>query len=63
MTLDEIKAKPMLKVGDLCKLLDVSVPTLWRARKVGKIPPPDFLIGRAARWNTAKILKEFGFTE
>jgi predicted DNA-binding transcriptional regulator AlpA len=55
-TLDEaIDALQLLTVTDVCKLLRISKPTLWRLRRSGNFPDPTTVTERIFGWRRAEI--------
>jgi predicted DNA-binding transcriptional regulator AlpA len=55
-TLDEvIDAMQLLTVTDVCKLLRISKPTLWRLRRSGNFPDPTTVTERIFGWRRAEI--------
>lgn len=56
MTLDEvIDALQLLTVTDVCKLLRISKPTLWRLRRSGDFPDPTTVTERIFGWRRWEI--------
>jgi prophage regulatory protein len=44
-----------LRIGDVCRLLRISKPTLWRLRQSSDFPPPTQLSDRAIGWSRDEI--------
>jgi predicted DNA-binding transcriptional regulator AlpA len=47
--------EPLGTIESWSLALVVSVPTIERLRRAGKIPPPDVMIGRLPRWKPSTI--------
>jgi|SRR5271157_1332229 len=47
--------EPMLHIDDLAELLSCSRRLVERMRSAGKVPKPDFHVGRCPRWKPATI--------
>jgi predicted DNA-binding transcriptional regulator AlpA len=47
--------EPLGTIESWAGALVVSVPTIERLRRAGKIPPPDVMIGRLPRWKPSTI--------
>jgi predicted DNA-binding transcriptional regulator AlpA len=55
-TFDEvIDALQLLTVTDVCKLLRISKPTLWRLRRSGNFPDPTTVTERIFGWRRREI--------
>jgi predicted DNA-binding transcriptional regulator AlpA len=55
-TFDEaLDALQLLTVTDVCKLLRISKPTLWRLRRSGNFPDPTTVTERIFGWRRAEI--------
>lgn len=55
-TFDEvIDALQLLTVTDVCKLLRISKPTLWRLRRSGDFPDPTTVTERIFGWRRGEI--------
>jgi predicted DNA-binding transcriptional regulator AlpA len=55
-TLEEaIDALQLLTVTDVCKLLRISKPTLWRLRRSGNFPDPTTVTERIFGWRRSEI--------
>jgi predicted DNA-binding transcriptional regulator AlpA len=55
-TLDEaLDALQLLTVTDVCKLLRISKPTLWRLRRSGNFPDPTTVTERIFGWRRSEI--------
>jgi predicted DNA-binding transcriptional regulator AlpA len=55
-TLDEtIDARQLLTVTDVCKLLRISKPTLWRIRRAGNFPDPTTVTERIFGWRRSEV--------
>jgi predicted DNA-binding transcriptional regulator AlpA len=55
-TLDEaLDALQLLTVTDVCKLLRISKPTLWRLRRSGNFPDPTTVTERIFGWRRCEI--------
>jgi predicted DNA-binding transcriptional regulator AlpA len=52
---DAIDALQLLTVTDVCKLLRISKPTLWRLRRSGNFPDPTTVTERIFGWRRAEI--------
>ena len=44
-----------LRIGDVCRLLRISKPTLWRLRQSSDFPAPTQLSDRAIGWSRDEI--------
>ena len=44
-----------LRIGDVCRLLRISKPTLWRLRQSSDFPAPTQLSNRAIGWSRTEI--------
>jgi prophage regulatory protein len=44
-----------LRITDVCRLLRISKPTLWRLRQSSDFPPPTQLSDRAIGWSRTEI--------
>ncbi len=55
------KREPMVKLGDLPRVLNCSLRTIERLRSARRFPPPDLMIGtgprRSPRWKAATIAR------
>jgi predicted DNA-binding transcriptional regulator AlpA len=47
--------EPLATIESWAAALVVSVPTIERLRRAGKIPSPDVMIGRLPRWKPSTI--------
>jgi predicted DNA-binding transcriptional regulator AlpA len=52
--------EPLLSLDDVAKLLSVSRRWLERERAAGRVPKPDFMVGRCPRWRAATIRRWIG---
>jgi predicted DNA-binding transcriptional regulator AlpA len=52
---DAIDALQLLTVTDVCKLLRISKPTLWRLRRSGNFPDPTTVTERIFGWRRLEI--------
>jgi predicted DNA-binding transcriptional regulator AlpA len=50
----------LLKIRDLCEYVQLSRPSVYRAIKAGKLPPPHKLTPRTARWDLLEVLDYLG---
>jgi len=48
-------ALQFLRIRDVCRLLRISKPTLWRLRRSSDFPPPTQLSDRAIGWSRDDI--------
>ena len=51
-------AKPNLSINSLAEEFSVTRATIWRWRKDGKIPKPDFFIGDHPYWIRDSLYKK-----
>ncbi|MGM4915886.1 helix-turn-helix transcriptional regulator [Tardiphaga sp. 813_E8_N1_3] len=52
----DVAADPLLTVGECCKILKCSEPTLWRWAGNGTVPKP-VKLGKFRRWPKSEILE------
>ena len=45
----------LLNIKEVCKIVSLSRPTIYRQVVAGKFPPP-VKIGRASRWHTDQVV-------
>jgi prophage regulatory protein len=52
---EALDALQLLTVTDVCKLLRISKPTLWRIRRAGNFPDPTRVTERIFGWRRSEI--------
>ena len=52
---EAIDARQLLTVTDVCRLLRISKPTLWRIRRAGNFPDPTTVTERIFGWRRSEI--------
>lgn len=50
-----LDALQFLRLSEVCRLLRISKPTLWRLRRVGEFPEPTELTDRVIAWRRSEI--------
>ena len=45
----------LLRINDVCQLLRISKPTLWRMRRAHMFPEPTDVTGRVIAWRKAEL--------
>ena len=56
MRTDTAPISALLNVRSLAAMLSVSVPTIWRMRDAGKLPPAIALTSQCVRWRRDAVL-------
>ena len=59
---DALPNQAFVNVETVATLLDVSIGTVWRGVKSGKIPKPKHLTSRTTRWSVGELRQAFGLT-
>lgn len=49
------EALQLLRIEDVCRLLRISQPTLWRMRRARCFPEPTEVTGRIVAWSRAEV--------